>query len=578
MTCGQGTMLMGNNCVPAGMQVTCGAGTMLSSGECVPTGMPVECGEGTELSGSECVPVAEPLEFELDEEESGYAELTEVLEVMAAADADGFLDQAVINTWATMTPSMEQIEFLFDHGDELTEISFTEADGVGSLLMPDGVTELPSRFTRVPTGGRFTGPNAASCLSCHFSPIGNSGGPAVANVMQDPDPGTPGLFNVRQTISIQGGGLIQILAEDMTAELQTLKQNALDNPDTAVALKVADGQVDYGTITCDSQGDCNYESVVGISPDLIVRPMGWKGNFPTLRGFSSDAGFGEMGMQSDEVRWKQLDPGGNGKPTDDGDGDGVGRELSVGDVTALTLYLSLQEMPTTVIELADAGLTTLAAADRTLITEGETLFGTLGCDGCHVPEFKISTTIFQEPTARANNAFEDVDLVARDAGYTSNTPFEVDLSAFPADEPRVVKETDGTAIIRPYTDLKRHFMGDHLADDAKAYFPKNASQFDVTLLPEDADQASQNNVVTQIPLGEFLTPELWGVGNSGPWMHDGRATTLREAILQHGVEVPGGNPSEAQGARDAFAALGKADQDKVIAFLKNLVLVEMSAP
>ena len=56
-------------------------------------------------------------------------------------------------------------------------------------------------------------------------------------------------------------------------------------------------------------------------------------------------------------------------------------------------------------------------------------------------------------------------------------------------------------------------------------------------LPEDADTASQAAVFTTIGLGEFLTPELWGVGTTGPWLHDGRALTLRQAILFHGEDV-----------------------------------------
>lgn len=574
--CGAGTTLMGDSCVPAGTPVTCGSGTELMNGECLPTGSPVLCGEGTILVSGECVPDdgEEPLlTFALAEEESGYAELVADIEAMDAADADNHLDQAALAMWATMGTSLEQLEFLFDHGDELTEINFTELDGAGSLTMPDG-SPLASRFTRVPTGGRFTGPNATSCLSCHSGPIGNSGGPNVANVMQDPEPAVPGLFNARQTISIQGGGLIQILAEDMTTDLLALKDQALANPNTEVELKSND--VSFGSITCDDAGECNYENLAGVSPDLIVRPMGWKGNFPTLRGFSADAAFGEMGMQPDEVLWLITEPGNTETPSVDGDGDGVARELSVGDVTALTLYLALQEMPTTVIELADAGLAELSDEDRAMITAGEARFSSLGCDGCHVSEYTISTTLFEEPSTRVGGLFEAQDLTARNVGYSAASPLVVDLSSTLADEPRAVKESDGSSVIRPYTDLKRHFMGNHLADDAKAYFPKSASQIDVTELPDDADASSLANVDPQIGLGEFLTPELWGVGNTGPWLHDGRAVTLREAILLHGEETPTTPASEAQAARDAFASLNKAQQDEVLAFLLNLVLVDMS--
>ena len=77
-----------------------------------------------------------------------------------------------------------------------------------------------------------------------------------------------------------------------------------------------------------------------------------------------------------------------------------------------------------------------------------------------------------------------------------------------------------------------------------------------------------------IPADTFLTPELWGVGNTGPWLHDNRAGTLKEAVLLHGEDAPpaAGQPgrSEAQESRDAFKALAPADQEALIAFLTSL--------
>jgi CxxC motif-containing protein (DUF1111 family) len=73
----------------------------------------------------------------------------------------------------------------------------------------------------------------------------------------------------------------------------------------------------------------------------------------------------------------------------------------------------------------------------------------------------------------------------------------------------------------------------------------------------------------------FLTPELWGVGNTGPWLHDGRAGTLEEAILLHGENDPPavGDPlrSEAQDSRDAFAALPAAERKALVTFLHSLL-------
>ena len=77
-----------------------------------------------------------------------------------------------------------------------------------------------------------------------------------------------------------------------------------------------------------------------------------------------------------------------------------------------------------------------------------------------------------------------------------------------------------------------------------------------------------------IPADHFLTAELWGVGNTGPWLHDNRAGTLREAILLHGEDAPppvgAAGRSEAQEARDAFVKAPAASQDAVIAFLLSL--------
>jgi hypothetical protein len=56
---------------------------------------------------------------------------------------------------------------------------------------------------------------------------------------------------------------------------------------------------------------------------------------------------------------------------------------------------------------------------------------------------------------------------------------------------------------------------------------------------------------------------LWGLRNSGPYLHDGRAKTLDEAVMWHG----------GQGAESArqFQALTRVERLNVQAFLKTLV-------
>ncbi|GAA4453867.1 di-heme oxidoredictase family protein [Novipirellula rosea] len=61
---------------------------------------------------------------------------------------------------------------------------------------------------------------------------------------------------------------------------------------------------------------------------------------------------------------------------------------------------------------------------------------------------------------------------------------------------------------------------------------------------------------------EWRTPPLWGVRDSAPYMHDGRAETLLEAIAVH--------EGEASATRDRFLKLPLADRRAVLAFLETL--------
>ena len=90
-------------------------------------------------------------------------------------------------------------------------------------------------------------------------------------------------------------------------------------------------------------------------------------------------------------------------------------------------------------------------------------------------------------------------------------------------------------LIPAYTDLLIHDMGPELADG---------------VLMELASPS------------EFRTSPLWGVSATGPYLHDGRADTLDQAIQMHG--------GEATAARDAYVALSEEDRGRIIAFLLSL--------
>jgi Di-haem oxidoreductase, putative peroxidase len=453
-------------------------------------------------------------------------------------------------------------ERLFDDGRRLFHTNFNGLDGVGVALAPGGVHV--ARFA--PLGPK--GPNSQSCAECHNTPVAASAGLAHGSVVRDPaGKGTPP-FNVRSVTSLFGDGILQMLAEEMTEELQAARDEALAAakaaPGTTVSRDLKSKGTSFGSIgaraTPGGTVTLDVSRVVGVDPDLVVRPMGWKGDIPTVRDVTAGAAARAMGMLGEEIVWKQ--PGGDQHP--DLDGDGVTRELSVGDITAITVYTAAQETPTDLARLGALGYVRPPTAEQSAqIEAGRKEFMDIGCASCHTPEMTLVHTRFEEPTARGNGSYYDHALAKHDAGYDPRRPFSFDILK-EAQPPRAEARREGGATIRLFGDLKRHAMGRVLADPGGT-----DPAFDAALEP-----LKYEGKLVKVAADQFLTAELWGVGNTGPWLHDNRAGTLREAILLHGEDTPPppGQPgrSEAQEARDAFKARPKTDQDAVVAFLSSL--------
>jgi mono/diheme cytochrome c family protein len=453
---------------------------------------------------------------------------------------------------------------IFDAGEALFHAEYTAADGVGAMRLPDGSKIL--RFSRLPPGGGAGAEiSSQSCVRCH---VGSASGPSQANVLSNPAGDGKPPFLVRNTTSLYGDGIKQLLAQEITEDLHAVKEDveraAKARPGVKVERSLDSKGVHYGKIAALAEGDgtvsVDVSGLEGLDPDLVVRPLGWKGNIPTVRLFNVGAAALVMSLQAEELVWKLA---AKGAPPD-ADGDGVERELSVGDITAMAVYGAALETPQPVERLAELGMVKRPSdEDRARIERGREAFGKARCTACHVPTMHLANTVFEEPTLRGNGNYYDAMLAAKDPGYDPKRPVRFDVLR-DALEPRAEADPKGGAVIRLYGDLKRHRMGRQLADAAGPVIP-----FTAGFAPLVADGKP-------VPLGpsEFLTPELWGVGNTGPWLHDGRAASLREAILWHGEDDPpavgSADRSEAQEAREAFTALAAADQEALLVFLRSL--------
>jgi CxxC motif-containing protein (DUF1111 family) len=113
-----------------------------------------------------------------------------------------------------------------------------------------------------------------------------------------------------------------------------------------------------------------------------------------------------------------------------------------------------------------------------------------------------------------------------------------------------------------YSDLLVHDMGPGLGAGGAYYnVPADSSGSSSASSTGSLSPTSSRNAIAGGQ--EWRTPPLWGVRDSGPYLHDGRATTLEQAIAMHG--------GEGDDSAQAFAALESKEKAMLIAFLKTLV-------
>ena len=218
----------------------------------------------------------------------------------------------------------------------------------------------------------------------------------------------------------------------------------------------------------------------------VLGRFGWKAGQPNLNQQNAHAFSGDMGLTTslrplddctDAQTACKQAPSGNGP-------DG---EPEVSDnILRLVLFYSRN--------LAVPARRDVNAPE---VLAGKTLFYQAGCQSCHTPKY----------TTAAN-----------------------------ASEPELANQ-----VIRPYSDLLLHDMGDGLAD--------NRSEF-------------------QAIGREWRTPPLWGIGltqavsGHTQFLHDGRARNLLEAVLWHG--------GEATAAQQQVLSFNAEQRAALLAFLNSL--------
>jgi len=222
-----------------------------------------------------------------------------------------------------------------------------------------------------------------------------------------------------------------------------------------------------------------YDQVTG---ETVIGRFGWKAGQPNLNQQNADAFFNDMGLNTSLLTGSSCTERQAECRSMPNGGD---PEVSDNILSQVLFYTR------------NLGVPARRNVDAPQVLAGKTLFHRAGCQNCHTPQFTTSTD---------------------------------------AAEPEQANQ-----LIRPYTDLLLHDMGDGLAD--------NRPEF----------EASGR---------EWRTPPLWGIGLTETvsghtrFLHDGRARNLMEAILWHG--------GEAEQARRHVLEFNSDERAALLAFLESL--------
>jgi hypothetical protein len=264
-------------------------------------------------------------------------------------------------------------------------------------------------------------------------------------------------------------------------------------------------------------------------PSLVVQPWHQAGGVISLRQFTNTAFNHHHGIQSEERFGRDVDA----------DGDGFSNELTIGDVTAASLFQAALPVPGRVIP-RDARL-------ERAIAEGEAAFARAACVSCHVPALPLDRGgwIYTEPGPLNPPG----NLRPGEGPH-----IRLDLTDSRLPVPRLTP-IGGTVLVPAFTDFKLHDISSGAGDPNREPLDMNAEAGSPEFFAGNS---------------RFLTRRLWGAGNEPPFFHHGKFTTLREAILAH--------DGEARASRLAFAALSGYEQGAVIEFLKSLQVLPPGTP
>ncbi len=390
--------------------------------------------------------------------------------------------------------------------------STTARDGLGPLLNTNACQNCHIKDGR----GHPPAPDATSAVSMLVR-LSIPAGPEHAEVVRErgiaPEPSYGGQLQDMAIPGVAPEGKVRLrysteqvrFADGTEVELRRPEIELNDlaygdmHPDTRMSLRIAPPMIGLGLLEAIPEeallanadpDDRNGDGISGrpnrvfdqTSRQTVIGRFGWKAGQPSLNQQNADAFFNDMGLSTSLLSGSSCtDRQTECRAMPDG-----GEPEVSDDILAQVLFYT-----------RNLGVPARRNVDAPQVLAGKTLFHRAGCQSCHVPQF---------------------------------------TTAADAAEPELANQ-----LIRPYTDLLLHDMGEGLADD-RAEFEANGR--------------------------EWRTPPLWGIGltqavsGHTQFLHDGRARNLLEAILWHG--------GEAEKARQIVLGYDQNERTALLSFLESL--------
>jgi CxxC motif-containing protein (DUF1111 family) len=321
--------------------------------------------------------------------------------------------------------------------------------------------------------------------------------------------------------------------------------------------------------------------------------FGWRANFATLVEFTENACVNELGLQSKNVA----------QPADFGQPNYRNLRIDIDDasIVAMTAFISALPAP------SRQPINDSEAVQE--VSLGESRFQSIGCAVCHVPKLGPVEGIYSDlllhdmgqglldlnsaPPYRYKSKLEltpsgspiAVNTVARDKVVAEEAARAAERAAIAAAYYGEVAEVTASSSPPTSSSTSRVTVASQRRTTVvqELYFeaPVQPPRIKIDSVKADRfvsvhvnhEDGAKNAVVSQAVLRsdvlptnfnqEWRTAPLWGLRDSAPYLHDGRAETVLEAIAMHG--------GEAEKTRNRFFSLSYEDQAAVLAFLDTLV-------